>query len=83
MKTASIRDRLHKQIDGLPDELVEQVADFALFLLAKQKVAPLYENWSDQEWQDFALQQFFQEEEGAEQGEVEYTLRDAREVYYP
>jgi hypothetical protein len=83
MNVASIRERLHKQIDRLPDELVEQVADFALFLLAKQKAAPFYEDWSDPEWQDFALQQFFREEEDAEQGEAEYTLRDAREVYHP
>ena len=83
MKAGSIRERLHKQIDRLPDELVEQVADFAIFLLAKQKAAPLYEDWSDQEWQDFALQQFFREEQNSERGEVEYTLRDAREVYHP
>jgi len=41
LNAALIRDRLHKQIDRLPDELVEQVANFALFLMAKQKVAPL------------------------------------------
>ncbi|MFH1908363.1 MAG: hypothetical protein ABIL11_13445 [Chloroflexota bacterium] len=83
MSAALIRDRLHKQIDRLPDELIEQVANFALFLMAKQKVAPLYEDWSDHQWQTFALQQFFREEAGAEHDEVVYSLKDAREVYHP
>ena len=78
MNAALICGRLHKQIDRLPDELVEQVANFALFLMAKQKVAPLYEDWSDQQWQEFALQQFFRKEAGAEHDEVEYLLKDAR-----
>jgi hypothetical protein len=83
MSDTLIRDRLHKQIDHLPDELVEQVADFTLFLLAKQKGALVYEDWSDHQWQEFALQQFFYNAEGAEQDDVEYTLKDAREVYHP
>lgn len=77
------RDRLRKQIDRLPDELVEQVADFAMFLLAKQKAALKYEDWSDSQWQEFALQQFFYGVEDTEQEDVEYTLKDAREVYHP
>lgn len=83
MNAALIRNRLHEQIERLPDELVEQIADFALFLLAKQKVAPLYEDWSDHLWQEFSLQQFFRAEAGAEHDEVEYSLKDAREVYHP
>jgi hypothetical protein len=83
MNNALVRDRLHKQIDHLPDELVEQVANFTLFLTAKQKAAPRYEDWSEQQWQEFALQQFFREETDAEHDEVEYTLKDAREVYHP
>lgn len=47
MKTSLRRDQLHKQIDILPDDLVEQIADFALFLLAKRKAAPDYEEWRE------------------------------------
>ena len=79
MNPELIRDRLHRQIEQLPDELIEQVADFALFLLAKQKAAPAYEDWSEQQWQEFALQQFFRNEVD----EVEYSLKDARQVYHP
>jgi hypothetical protein len=67
---------LHEQIDFLPDDLVEQIADFALFLLAKRKAASGYEEWSEKQWQDFALAQFFREDD-----EVTYTLADAQEVY--
>ena len=77
------RDRLHKQIDRLSDELVEQVADFALFLLVKQKAASKYEDWSDSQWQEFALHQFFYGVEDVDGEDVEYTLKDAREVYRP
>jgi len=83
MSAALIRNRLHEQIDHLPDELVEQVANFALFLLAKQKIAPSYEDWNNHQWQEFALQQFFRAEDGDEHNEVEYSIKDAREVYHP
>jgi hypothetical protein len=43
MNTTSIRRRLHKQIDRLPDELVQQAADFVLFPALKETV-PHYED---------------------------------------
>ncbi|MEW5827890.1 MAG: hypothetical protein AB1846_03300 [Chloroflexota bacterium] len=76
MKASLIRDQLHKQIDRLPDEIVEQIADFAQFLMAKRKAAPNYEDWDEKQWQELALEQFFQEDD-----DVVYTLKDAREVY--
>jgi len=79
MKTTLRREQLHKQIDLLPDELVQEIADFVLFLLAKRKVAPLFEDWDEQQWRDFSLEQFFREEDD----EVTYTLADAREIYRP
>lgn len=79
MKSTLSRDQLRKQIDTLPDDLVEQIADFALFLLAKRKAEPLYEDWNEQQWRDFSLEQFFREEGD----EVTYTIADAREVYRP
>lgn len=81
MNPAPIRNRLHEQIDRLPDELVEQVADFVLFLAVKQKNSPDYHNWEERQWQEFTLQQFFQDEAG-EEPEVDYSLKDAREVYH-
>ena len=78
MKSTLRRDQLHKQIDLLPDNLVEQIADFALFLLAKRKAAPEYEDWSEQQWQNFSLDQFFREDD-----DVTYTIADAKEVYRP
>ena len=78
MKSTLRRDQLHKQIDLLHDELVEQIADFALFLLAKRKAAPRYEDWNEQQWQDFSLEQFFREDD-----DVTYTIADAKEVYRP
>lgn len=78
MKSTLRRDQLHKQIDLLPDNLVEQIADFALFLLAKRKAAPEYEDWNEQQWQNFSLEQFFREDD-----DVTYTIADAKEVYRP
>lgn len=78
MKSTLRRDQLHKQIDLLPDNLVEQIADFALFLLAKRKAVPDYEDWSEQQWQNFSLDQFFREDD-----DVTYTIADAKEVYRP
>lgn len=78
MKTTLPREQLHKQIDQLPDDLVAQIADFALFLLAKRKAAPGYEEWSEAQWHNFALEQFFREDD-----DVTYTIADAREVYRP
>ena len=78
MKTTPPRDQLHKQIDLLPDDLVEQIADFALFLLAKRKAAPHYKDWNEQEWQNFSLEQFFREDD-----DVTYAIAEAKEVYRP
>jgi hypothetical protein len=78
MKSTLPREQLHKQIDRLPDDLVAQIADFTLFLLAKHKTAPRYEEWDEQQWQNFSLEQFFREED-----DVTYSLADAEEVYRP
>lgn len=78
MTTITLREQLYKQIDTLPDDLVEQIADFALFVMTKRKIEPLYEEWGSDQWQNFALDQFFREED-----EVVYSLADAQEVYQP
>ncbi|MBX3053586.1 MAG: hypothetical protein KF753_19065 [Caldilineaceae bacterium] len=78
MTTTTIREQLTRQIDSLPDDLVEQIADFALFMMAKRQITPTYEDWGSNQWQSFALDQLFREED-----EVVYSLADAKEVYKP
>jgi hypothetical protein len=78
MKTATFRKQLKKQIDTLPDDIVQQIADFTFFVMARREVAPEYVDWTDNQWQNFSLEQFFQEDD-----EVEYTLDDAQEIYHP
>ncbi len=77
--TATIsRQQLQKQIEQLPDDVVQQIADFTLFVMARRDIPPLYADWTNQQWQDFSLAQFFREDD-----EVEYTLADAQEIYQP
>lgn len=78
MSNSAIREQLHKQIDNLPDEIVEQIIDFTLFVMARRKIKPLYDEWGQSQWQDFTLGQFFRDDD-----EVEYTLNEAKEVYRP
>lgn len=74
----TLREQLHQQIDTLPDDIVEQIVDFTLFVMARRQIAPDYVEWERNQWQDFALEQFFREGD-----EVEYSLADAQEVYTP
>ena len=78
MTIAEIREQLHKEIETLPDDVIEQIADFTMFVMARRKIVPSYDDWQGTLWQDFILQQFFREED-----EVEYTLKDAQEIYHP
>jgi hypothetical protein len=76
MDSVQIRRQLHKRIDNLPDDVIEQIADFTLFIAAKKQLSLNYEEWTVHQWQDFALEQFFREED-----DVEYSLADAQEIY--
>jgi len=76
MDILQIRKQLHKRIDSLPDDVIAQVADFTLFIMVKNQISPLYEEWEINQWQNFALERFFREED-----EVEYSISDAKEVY--
>ena len=78
MNSSTIREQLYKQIDKLPDELVEQIVDFTIFVMARRQIKPTYDDWSQGQWQEFTLAQFFREED-----EVEYILNEAKEVYRP
>jgi len=79
MATATaIREQLYKQIDRLPDDVVEQIADFTFFIMSRRQIAPSYADWDGNQWQDFALGQLYRDND-----EVEYSLEDAQEIYHP
>lgn len=78
MTTTYIREQLHKQIDHLPDDIVEQIADFTLFVMAKRQMPWAYADWDQDQWHIFTLEQFLREDD-----EVEYSLEDAQEIYHP
>jgi hypothetical protein len=73
-----IRKQLSSQIEKLPDDVVKEIADFTLFVMARRQIKPAYEDWNNKDWQDFVLEQFFREDD-----EVEYSLNDAKEIYHP
>ncbi|MBW6465721.1 MAG: hypothetical protein K0B06_04390 [Brevefilum sp.] len=78
MTITNLREQLHKQIDRLPDELIEQIADFTSFIMARRQISQGYTDWDKSHWRKFSLEQFLREED-----EVEYSLKDAREIYRP
>jgi hypothetical protein len=71
------REKLHQQIDNLPDSIVELIDKFTQILIAKQETSEYYD-WESGQWQEFSLAKFFSEDD-----EIEYFLEDAREVYKP
>lgn len=77
MTILNLREQLHKQIDRLPDDVVEQIADFTSFLIARRKFSQGYSDWNKADWQAFTLEQFFRDDD-----EVEYSLEDAQEIYH-
>lgn len=77
MSTTTIREQLRKQIEHLPDDVVQEIVDFTLFVMARRKIKPVYAEWEDSQWQTFTLEQFFREDD-----EIEYTLKDAQEIYH-
>ena len=76
MTTTTLREQLRRQLDALPDDVLVEIADFAAFVLARRRSSAPYADWSEREWQKFALGQFLRESD-----DVEVTLADAEEVY--
>ena len=76
--SATSRQKLHQQIDQLPDRIVEPIVNFTSSMIAQQNNIPEYSNLEDKDWQEFSLQNFFREED-----EIEYSLEDAQEIYTP
>ena len=71
-----LRKKMHQQIDNLPADILQEVADFMSFVV-ERRFREKIEDWDDETWQKMALEQFFRDDEG----EVVYTLEDAVEVY--
>ena len=56
----TIREQLHQQIDNLPDEIVEKIAQFTLSITNDYDInIAEYTDWQKKEWQEFSLSQFF------------------------
>jgi len=79
MSTGTIREQLREQVNVIPDDVVQEVADFLAFVLARRQHSNVYQDWNQTQWQNFALEQFFRETAD----DVEYTLDDAQEIYRP
>jgi len=80
--------RLKKKLD-LPEDALVQVDVTPLesapvagvgdsLFGAFPELKAITEDWEQEEWRDFALKQFFREDD-----EIEYTIKDAKEVYRP
>ena len=77
MSITSVREQLHQQIDKLPDDMVQFIADFIAFVVARRQKTVSYSDWNNEQWQEFALDQFLREDD-----EVKYSLDDAQEIYH-
>ena len=77
--SATTREQLHQQIDSLPDDIIEQIANLILSITTQEKIAASeYTDWQSIQWEEFSLTQLFREDD-----EIEYSLEDAEEIYQP
>lgn len=73
------REQLHQQIDRLPDDIIEQIANLILSITTQQKISVSeYTDRESSQWQEFSLTQLFCKDD-----EIEYSLEDAEEIYQP
>ena len=78
MTVQSLRSLLHNQVDEWPEDILEEVIDFAAFVLARRRFGASFAEWTEQDWQQFTLDQLFRDGDG----EVQYSLHDAQEIYH-
>lgn len=79
MSTVPLREQLHQVVERLPDELLQEIADFMAFVMLRRQQGGSYLEWDDKQWQAFSLEQFLRETDD----DVEYALSDAEEIYHP
>jgi len=72
------REKLHQQIDTLPDDIVEKIAQFISLISSNNSDKNIveYTDWEKKEWQELCLSQFFSDDD-----DIEYSLEDAQEIY--
>ena len=68
----SIADKIHKELELLPEDKQAKVLDFIKHLSGKQAEEEI------EQWNKFSLSSAL---EGIEDDEVEYTLEDIKEKY--
>ncbi len=74
MTISRLRKQVQQQIESLPEDVLQEVADFMTFLLDRRRHEGEMTSWDEDAWQQMALEQLFREEE-----DVEYTIEDAVE----
>ena len=77
MSTLSLRELLQYQVATAPDDLLLEIADFIAFVVTRRQ-GVAYVDWTAPEWRDFTLSQFVRGTEG----DVEYSLEDAQEIFH-
>jgi hypothetical protein len=79
VNTPVIREQLRQQIERVPDELLQEIADFISFVLMRRQKVASYTDWEQNQWDALAIGQLFRETND----DIEYLLDDAKEVFHP
>jgi hypothetical protein len=77
MSALHVREQLSRQLNELPDHIVNEIADFTAFILARHQIPMPYLEWTEAQWKALSLSQFFRDADD----DVAYTINDAEEVY--
>jgi hypothetical protein len=75
MTANTVKEQRQRQSELLLDDILVEIAGFTGLVLARRKMPVLDQEWSERDWQAFALQQFLREST-----DVEYTIEDVEEV---
>ncbi|NJL27320.1 MAG: DUF2281 domain-containing protein [Thermoanaerobaculia bacterium] len=73
----TLAQKIHAQIENLPETYQAEVLDFVEFLAQKAKRRPASDDDESAEWSRFAL---FHLTQGLEDDQVFYSLEDVREA---
>lgn len=73
MNTIDLRERLYQQLEELPDDIVDEIADFTAFVAARRRMPATYLEWTDHQWGRMMLGQFLRDTDD----DIEYTIDDS------
>ena len=93
MVTVTYREQLQKQINTLPDDIVQQIADFTSFVIARRKITSVHDehNNNNVDGQNLAQNQLLHDENDFDEKEWLYaaainpafeSLRESQEDIY-